>query len=184
MNEAEANHRAPECHRDYLLALARIQLFGWLGARLDASDLVQETLLKAQEARDQFRGTTAMEMRAWLRTILARTLANVARHHAQAKRNARQELSLDHSLEDSSRRLDAWLAAEQTSPSQRVLREERYDQLAEALERLPDDQRAVIVLKHAQGLSVAEIGARLELTVASVAGLLRRGLQQLRESMK
>lgn len=184
MNEAVTDPLTPECHRDYLIALARIQMFGWLGSRLDASDLVQETLLKAQETRDQFRGATAFEMRAWLRTILARTLANAARHHAQAKRNARQERSLDHSLEESSRRMDAWLAADQTSPSQRVMREERYEQLALALEQLPDDQRAVIVLKHAQGLSVAEIGARLELTVASVAGLLRRGLQQLREAMK
>ena len=180
MNEAATNQLTPECHRDYLVALARIQMFGWLGARLDASDLVQETLLRAQEAREQFRGSTELELRAWLRTILARTLANAARHHAQARRNARQERSIDHSIEESSRRMDAWLAADQTSPSQRVLRDERYEQLAIALEQLPDDQRAVIVLKHAQGMSVAEIGVRLELTIASVAGLLRRGLQQLR----
>ena len=184
MGDVAADSMTPEGQRDYLVALARIQMFGWLGTRLDASDLVQETLVRAHEAREQFRGSSETELRAWLRTILARTLANVARHHEQAKRNVRQERSLDHALEESSRRLDAWLAADQTSPSQHVLRDERYAQLALALERLPDDQRAVIVLKHAQGLSVAEIGTSLGTSIASVAGLLRRGLQTLRECLK
>lgn len=184
MGDVAADSMTPEGQRDYLVALARIHLFGWLGTRLDASDLVQETLVRAHEAREQFRGSSEPELRAWLRSILARTLANAARHHEQAKRNVRQERSLDHALEESSRRLDAWLAADQTSPSQHVLRDERYAQLALALERLPDDQRAVIVLKHAQGLSVAEIGTSLGTSIASVAGLLRRGLQTLRECLK
>lgn len=179
----DTDELAPETYRDYLRALARLHMFDWLGARLDASDLVQETLLRAQEARDQFRGATPAEMKAWLRAILARTLYNAARHNAQAKRNVRRERSLDVSVEESSRRLEAWLAADQTSPSQCVAREERFAQLVAALEELPPDQRSVLLLKHCEGLSVSEIATRLDVTLAAVAGLLRRGLQKLRERM-
>ena len=61
----------------YLCSLARIQVAArpWLAAKLDASDMVQQTLLKAHAARDQFRGRSAAEMAGWLRRILARTLA-------------------------------------------------------------------------------------------------------------
>jgi RNA polymerase sigma-70 factor (ECF subfamily) len=179
----DGDELAPEAHRDYLRALARLHLFDWLGARLDASDVVQETLLRAREAQDQFRGTTAAELRAWLRTILSRVLLNAARHHGQAKRDARNERRLDASLDESSRRLDAWLAADQTSPSQGAARSERLARLAAALDELPPAQRAVILLKHAEGCPVAEIGLRLGLTTAAVAGLLRRGLQRLRECL-
>ena len=73
-----ADEMALERFRDYLCVLARIQVAArpWLAAKLDASDVVQLTLLKAHAARDQFRGRSAAEMAGWLRQILARTLAN------------------------------------------------------------------------------------------------------------
>src|SRR5262245_66421107 len=76
-------------YRGYLCALARIQLAArpWLSPKLDASDLVQQTLLKAHAARDQFRGRSPEELTGWLRQILARTRANARRTFAQAKRN-------------------------------------------------------------------------------------------------
>ena len=48
---------------------------------------------------------------------------------------------------------------------------------------LPADQREVVLLKHCQGLSLADIASHLGRTPAAVAGLLRRGLQQLRETL-
>ena len=65
-----------EQHRDYLRILARLQLSPALRGELDPSDVVQLTLLKACEAIGQFRGRTTAELAAWLRRILARTLAN------------------------------------------------------------------------------------------------------------
>src|SRR6516225_3212298 len=117
---------ALERFRSYLCALARIQVATrpWLAAKLDASDVVQQTLLKAHAARDQFRGRSAAEMAGWLRQILARTLANQMRALGQARRDVGAEQSL-------SAALDAWLAADQSSPSERACKREQTAALAE-----------------------------------------------------
>ncbi len=178
-----ADEMSLERFRGYLHALARIQVAArpWLAAKLDASDLVQQTLLKAHAAHEQFRGESAAEMAGWLRQILARTLANELRALGQARRDVGAEQSLNAALDASSCRLEAWLAADQSSPSERACKREQMDALAEAVASLPDDQREVVLLKHCQGLVLADIAAQLGRSPASVAGLLRRGLQRLRE---
>jgi RNA polymerase sigma-70 factor (ECF subfamily) len=175
-----------ERFRGYLCALARIQVAArpWLAARLDASDVVQQTLLKAHAARDQFRGQTPAEMAGWLRQILTRTLANELRALGQQKRDAGAERPLEADLDASSCRLDAWLAADQSTPSEQVGRRERADSLAAAVAALPAEQQEVLLLKHCQGLALAEIADRLGRSPASVAGLLRRGLERLRELLR
>ena len=76
-----------ERYRDYLRLLARLQLDPRLYGKVDPSDLVQQTLLKAHQALHQYRGSTSAEEAAWLRQILARTLANAVRDLARAKRD-------------------------------------------------------------------------------------------------
>lgn len=172
-----------ERYRGYLAALARLQVAArpWLAAKLDASDLVQQTLLKAHAARAEFRGNSAAELAGWLRQILNRTLANELRAFGQAKRSVGAERPLEADLDASSCRLDAWLAADQTSPSQHFGRAERAAALAAAVDSLPPDQREAVLLKHCHGLSLAEIAEQTSRSTAAVAGLLRRGLARLRE---
>src|SRR5581483_90503 len=81
--------------RPYLRLLAGLQLDSRLQAKLDPSDLVQETLLKAHENLGQFRGHTDAELAAWLRTILANSLAEAARRYGAAKRDPGREQSLE-----------------------------------------------------------------------------------------
>jgi RNA polymerase sigma-70 factor (ECF subfamily) len=169
-----------ERFREYLRVLARLQIEPRLQAKLDASDLVQQTLLKAHQAVEQFRGTTAAEQAAWLRQILANTLANAIRDFGRAKRDVGLERSLETALADSSAKLEAWLVNKDPSPSQQAERNEQLLQLAEQLARLPEIQREVLLLRHCEGWSLAEIGAHLGRTRAAVASLLRRGLAQLR----
>src|SRR6516165_5078234 len=83
-----------ERFREYLLLLARLQLDPRWQAKLDPSDLVQQTLLQAHQAWDQFRGHTAAERAAWLRQILARVLSNAVRDLTRAKRDLGRERSL------------------------------------------------------------------------------------------
>jgi RNA polymerase sigma-70 factor, ECF subfamily len=176
--------RLLEGFRAYLRLLARLHLAPQLRGKLDPSDVVQQTVLQAYQALDQFRGHSEAERAAWLRQILARNLAQAVRDFSRAKRDLGREQSLQAALDASSARLEAWLAADQSSPSQRAERSEQALYLADALEQLPEAQREALVLQHWQGLSLAEIGAHLGRSPEAVAGLIKRGLKQLRHLMR
>ena len=169
-----------ERFRSYLHLVARMHLDPRLRGKLDASDVVQQTLLQAHQAREQFRGQTESEQAAWLRKILARNLAHAVRDFGRDKRDLAREQSLEAAVEDSARSFQALFAAAPSSPSQQAMRHEDLLRLARALEELPEDQRAVIELTHLQGRSVAEIAGDLGRSEAAIAGLLRRGLKKLR----
>jgi RNA polymerase sigma-70 factor (ECF subfamily) len=167
-----------ERFRTYLGLLARLQLDPRLRGLLGPSDLVQQTLLRAHRNRHQCRATTDAQRAAWLRAILAHELADAVRKFGRRREDRRK--SLEVSLNESSARLEAWLQSESTSPSGRVERQEQLRRLAEALARLPEDQRTALELHHPRGLPVPQVGKQMGRTAASVAGLLRRGLAELR----
>jgi RNA polymerase sigma-70 factor (ECF subfamily) len=173
-----------EAYRDYLRLLARLQLPPPLRRKVDPSDVVQETLLRAHQSRGQFRGSTEAELTAWLRRILSNHLAEALRKLGAARRSSSSERSLDRALEQSSVCLEAWLASEHSSPSERASRHEDLLHLAEALEQLPPTQRTAVELKHLQSWSVEAIGQQMGLSKAAVGGLLRRGMKALREVME
>ncbi len=168
-------------YRDYLRVLARLHLSARLRTKLDASDIVQQTILHAHTHRLQFRGTTEAEWLGWLRAILANTIAGVVREFETAARDVDRERSLETELEQSSAKLECLLAADQSSPSAGAVRAEELLRLAWALCRLPDDQRRVVELHHLKGLPVAEVATEVGRSRAAVVGLLFRGLKKLRE---
>jgi RNA polymerase sigma-70 factor (ECF subfamily) len=172
-----------ERFRSYLVLLAQLKLHRKLRGKLDASDLVQQTLLEAHQAVESCRADDLAAQAAWLRQILARNMANAARDLTRAKRDVRKECSLNADLDASASQLEGWLAAEQSSASQKMERHERALRLAEALAQLPDTQRDAVVLRHFQGLSLIEIADELKCTSAAVTGLLHRGLKNLRNSL-
>ena len=175
---------ALEQFRPYLLLLARVQLGRQFQGKLDASDVVQQALLEAHRQRDQFQGGSTPQLLSWLRRILAGTLTDTLRGLGRAKRDAGRERSLEAALEESAERLEAWVAAEQSSPSERADRNEQLTRLAAALAELPEAQRTALVLRYCQGCSVANISQRLGRTPTAVAGLLKRGTRQLRDLLQ
>jgi RNA polymerase sigma-70 factor (ECF subfamily) len=172
-----------ERFRSYLLLLARIKLDRKVRGKLDASDVVQQTLLEAHEAMESFRGDDTAAQAAWLRQILARNLANAVRDLTRAKRDVRKDRALQMDLDASASQLEGWLAADQSSPSQKLERHDRALRLAEAMAQLPEAQRDAVVLRHFQGLPLADIAEQLDCTTAAVTGLLHRGLKNLRKCL-
>jgi RNA polymerase sigma-70 factor (ECF subfamily) len=179
----DADGRKLEAYRSYLCLLARLQLDPRRQAKLDASDLVQQTLLEAHRCRDQFRGQNKAELVGWLRGILGNVLKHAFRDWGRDKRDVRRERSVDEALQASSARLGAWLVAQQSSPSERAEHAEQAVRLATALDQLPEPQREAVVLHYWHDWTLAEIGQRLGRSTGAVAGLVQRGLKRLRASL-
>ncbi len=173
-----------ESFRAYLTLLARVQVSRRLQGKVDAADLVQETFLEAYRTFAQFRGTTEGELASWLRHILASHAAMMVRRYlGTRRRDVRLERELAEEVDQSSRFFSQGLEAKQSSPSQRAVRREQALLLAEALGKLPEDYREVIVLRHLEGLTFPEVARRMERTVPSVKNLWTRALALLRRSL-
>ena len=170
--------------RDYLSALARVQLDPRLRDKVDLSGVVQQSVLEAYQKRPEFRAEHPAQELGWLRGILANNLADELRKLAAGKRDLARERSLEASLAESSARLEAWLAADQSSPSRQAERHEEAYRLAAALEALPEAQREALVLQHWHGWSLAQIAEHLGRSKAAIAGLIKRGLRQLRAQLQ
>jgi RNA polymerase sigma-70 factor (ECF subfamily) len=174
---------ALEPFRAYLEVLSRVHLDPRLRGKLDPADVVQQTMVRACAAWSSLQNTEPAVVAAWLRRILARTLADVVKHYDRDRRAIDLERSLEADLDQSASGLAGWLAADQTSPSQAAVHNEELLRLADALAALPEPQREVVVLKHLRGWTLQRIGDHLGRTVPAVASLLRRGLEELRRQL-
>jgi RNA polymerase sigma-70 factor (ECF subfamily) len=176
--------RLLEMYRNYLRLLARTQIGSNLRVHLDASDLVQETLIKASCDFPQFNGTTERQLMSWLRTILAHNLANLLKHHRAEKRDLNQHRSLEDELDRSSMRIDRVLAGSVSSPSAKAARREHAVILADALAQLPADYREVIVMRHLEEAKFADIADKMGRSSGAVRMLWVRGLERLRTELE
>ncbi|MGQ9576526.1 MAG: sigma-70 family RNA polymerase sigma factor [Thermoguttaceae bacterium] len=172
-----------ERFRSWLWLQAEARLDRRLRSKLDACDIVQETLLDAYQAWSQFRGTSQRQLAAWLRQILARNLLHTARDSGRAKRNLARERPLEAEFEPFSRGPRAVLAADQPTPSQLAMRREECRRAAEAVQTLPNRQREAVLLYYWDHCSLAEVATHLGRSVPAVAGLLYRALARLRRRL-
>lgn len=172
-----------EKYREYLALLARLQLDAQWRGKVDLSGVVQQTLFEAHQDREQLVAQESAARFIWLRRILANNLADEIRRCNADKRGAGREKSLEAALAASSLRMENWLAVKDTSPSGHMQRDEQALRLAKALARLPEAQREALVLQHWQGWSLDRIAAHLGRTRSAVAGLLKRGLRQMRDEL-
>ena len=168
-----------ERYRPYLTLLSRAQIDPALQGKIDLSGVVQQTLLEAHLARQRIADWDEAQQAAWLRRLLAHNLTDEIRK----LRTEARDVSREQALDASSARLAAFLAADQLSPSEQARQKETAVLLADALERLPPDTREALVLQHWHGWTIARIAERLNRTPGAVAGLIHRGLQQLKKTL-
>lgn len=180
---AEHDQLPLEKYGDYLRLLARLQLGPQLRSKLDASDIVQQTLLVAHEKKSQFRGRTEAEWLGWLRSILATNLAAAARHYGTQSRDAGREWSFEADLDLSSSRMEGVIAAAVSSPSERVIRSEELLRLARAMANLLPDEQLAVELHHLKGMPIADVAQAAGKSRHAIAGLLFRGLKRLRQQL-
>ena len=182
--DAAALGRLLERYRAYLTVLARVQIGRRLQGKADCADVVQETFLEAARHFAGFRGTGEPELAAWLRQILAGRLSLLVRRYLGTQaRDVGLERALEDDLDQSSRAIDVGLVAQQSTPSQRASRREQAVMLADALDRLPDDYREVIILRHLEGLTFPEVAERMGRSLDSVEKLWVRALPRLRRAL-
>jgi RNA polymerase sigma-70 factor (ECF subfamily) len=180
----DARARLLERYRNYLRLLARTSVARRLQAKVDASDMVQEVFLKANARFDQFAGRSDPELAAWLRRILANCLADVGRRYARNEgRDIAREESLEDELDRSSKAIARFLEASHTSPSGAAEQGELSVAVADALARMEEDDREVIVLRNFEDLEWSEIGRRMARSADAARKLWARALTRLRPLM-
>jgi RNA polymerase sigma-70 factor (ECF subfamily) len=181
--DREALGRLLEAQRAALHRLAEGRLGERIEVRVDASDIIQQTFLEAHRSFQQFAGRDARELAAWLQGILDHKVAGAVRDHTLLlKRDVRREQSMDDSQGGKGplkQQLDAGLS----SPSEKAMRGEEEQRLAEALTALPADQREAVRLRHLEGWALADIARHLGRSPAATAGLIKRGMQTLRRRL-
>jgi RNA polymerase sigma-70 factor (ECF subfamily) len=156
-------------------------LFNWANRRPSGppssiGDLVQQTMMEGLRAADRLAGKPEAEVLAYMRRMLTNNAIDAARKY----RRSQDDISPD-AAAASSLRLADWLAAADTSPSDRAARNERYRSLASALARLPDAQRIAVEFRYLHGAKVAEIAKLLDRTEGAVMALLHRAMVELRD---
>jgi RNA polymerase sigma-70 factor (ECF subfamily) len=163
--------------------LARVQLHRSLRGKADASDMVQETFLRAHAAFDQSRGSSEQELLGWLRAILASQLARLTRANLRKSRSVDLERRLSDELNDSSAALDGALVRFGESPCDIAMERERTMMIVGAIEDLPADYRTVILLRQIEGLPYAEVAAAMGRSIDSVKKSWVRALSQLQRAI-
>jgi RNA polymerase sigma-70 factor, ECF subfamily len=173
-----------EHFRHYLELLARLEIGRRLQTKIDTADVIQDTYLDAHRGFKSFRGSSEQEFVAWLRAIFATRLSMLLRHYLGTQgRDLRREQGLEINLDQTSQLLERGLFANGNSPSQSVMRREQGVILAEALAKLPEDYREIVMLRHLEDLPFGDVAVRMNRSVDSVQKLWVRALARLRTLM-
>jgi RNA polymerase sigma-70 factor (ECF subfamily) len=167
-------------HRGRLLQMVAVRMDPRLRARFDPSDVVQEALASAAQKLSDYLRRRPLPFYPWLRQLACEQLIDLHRRHVRAQKRSvsREQPGLLDLPEDSAVLLARQLAAG-SSPSKRLLREELRSRVQAALGRLPPRDREVLVLRHLEQLSTAEIAAVLGISEGAVKTRHVRALDRL-----
>jgi RNA polymerase sigma-70 factor (subfamily 1) len=164
-------------HQHYLLRFIELRLDPRLRVRLDPADVVQDAQMEAVRRLPRYLQQQPLPFRLWLRQLAHDRLLNPRRDHiGTARRSVTREVSLP---DDSAAEFGGQLLAAGCNPSQRLSRQELAQRVREAMDRLSKSDREVLLLRHFEGLSNAEVAALLSLTPGAVSKRYGRSVLRL-----
>jgi RNA polymerase sigma-70 factor (ECF subfamily) len=153
-----------------------------LNARVDPSDVVQDVLMEASRAFEDFVRERPLPFYPWLRQLAWQRLYDLhVRHVRSQKRSTTREAAGGMGLSDeSAMELARQVVASDTSPSRQVFREELRYRVQDALSRMSDLDREVLVMRYLEQLSAKEIAAIIDVSESAVNMRHLRALRRLR----
>jgi len=180
-----ARNELLERYRDYLRRMVASRLDRRLAARLDPSDIVQETLADAAGQMDRYLRNQTLPFFGWLRLLAAEHICDAHRQHVFAqKRTITGESRVPEFSDESAVDLARHLMAHDTSPSNRLVREERSEQVKEALATLSPQDREVLAMRYVERLSTAEMAEALGISVGGVKTRHFRAVVRMRSLLE
>jgi RNA polymerase sigma-70 factor (ECF subfamily) len=174
----EAFDRLFARHRNDLHRMLDLRMDPRLRQRVDPSDLVQEAHLEAVRRLDQYTRRRPMPFRIWLRRIAYERLLMMRRRHVEAGRRAvGRELAIP---DNTSMQLAQHVLAGGPTPSQAMVRDELVVRVREAMQRLAETDREVLIMRNLEGLSTREVADSLGIEPAAVSKRYGRALLRLK----
>jgi RNA polymerase sigma-70 factor (ECF subfamily) len=179
-----ARHDLLEHYRDYLRRMVAVRLDRRLAARVDPSDVVQETLIEANRRLEEYLNDRPIPFFAWLRQIAGgRLMENHRLHITSGKRSVTTEVTGFELPDESSYALAQMMLADESSPSDRLIRKEQQEQIRKTVAGLPSKDREVLVMRHLEQLSTAEIAGTLGISEGAVKARLVRAIIRVRAAL-
>jgi RNA polymerase sigma-70 factor (ECF subfamily) len=168
-------------HRRRLGRMVAVRFDPRLAARVDPSDVVQETLAEAAARLDRYLRERPLPFYPWLRQLARRRLIELYRRHVQARRRSvTREVGPPGLPDHSSLALADRLFARTSSPSAGLRRQERRDRVRAALAALPEPDREVLALRILEALPTRETAAVLGISEVAVRSRQVRALDRLK----
>ncbi len=174
-----------EQHRERLLRMVAVRMDPRVAQRLDASDVVQESLLEAHGKLVEYAETRPLPFYPWLRQIAWQRLMHAYERHVDAQRRSvtREQIAIAMLSDNSVQGLAERLMDTQTSPSGKVMRGELQRRVRDALANMPQRDGDLLVMRYLEHMSIRDIAATLQVTEHAVHMRQLRALQKLRRCL-
>lgn len=163
-------------HRENLKAMVSARIHGMLKARFDASDIVQETFLRAQWQFAKYIASPDIHPLIWLRVVCRQLLHELARKQLRSKRSPNLEQA-----QGSSFKLVEHLADSQESITEAVAQREMADRIQSVIAKLDPVAQEIIEMRHAEEMSFVQIAKLLEMNMEAVKKRYYRALDEVRQ---
>lgn len=181
--DRDAVNRLLESHRASLRQVIQMRLDRAVARRVDASDIVQDVLLEANDRLADYLADPRMPFHLWLRHMAKDRIIEMHRRHRGAQRRSldrEQSLAAPQYADQSSLNLAQMLVDNELTPAAENIRRELEQRFLTAVDQLEDDDRDIILMRHFEQLGNSEAAVALGLSPAAAGMRHLRALRKLR----